>query len=179
MPLEEAARTGGRATVEDLQRSSSMPLEDYSGGGGKNMGELGAPLGTTVISHFFLARQAAEGLQRPGQEHGELGAPLGPTVISHFFWLVQAAAGLQRPGQKHGELGVPWGRLSPCTLWGCMWLRDEGLGIRLSSPSMLLGDCCGCQGKDVGGPGEPRACLFLSLLYQGVPVRSCRALAWL
>lgn len=43
MPLEEAARTGGRATVEDLQRSSSMPLEDYSGGQGKNMGELGAP----------------------------------------------------------------------------------------------------------------------------------------
>ena len=45
MPLKEAARTGGRVTVEDLQRSSSMPLEDYSGGQGKNMGELGEPLG--------------------------------------------------------------------------------------------------------------------------------------
>ena len=49
MSLEEAARTGGRATVEDLQRSSSMPLEDYSGGAGKDMGALGAPLGAAVI----------------------------------------------------------------------------------------------------------------------------------
>ncbi|KAK9825397.1 hypothetical protein WJX81_000403 [Elliptochloris bilobata] len=53
MPLEEAARTGGRATVEDLQRVSSMPLEDYSGQG-KPMGELAER----------LRAQLAEGLAR-------------------------------------------------------------------------------------------------------------------
>jgi len=42
MPLEEAARTGGRVTVEDLQRSASMPLEDAEGGRGQTMGALGA-----------------------------------------------------------------------------------------------------------------------------------------
>ena len=43
MPLEEAARTGGRATVADLQRSSSLPIEDYGDGRGPAMGALGTP----------------------------------------------------------------------------------------------------------------------------------------
>ena len=42
---------------------------------------------------------------------------------------------------------------------------------------MLLGDYCGCQGKDVGDPGKPRACLFLSPALSRVPVRSCRGLS--
>ena len=43
MPLEEAARTGGRVTVADLQRSASMPIEDGEDGRGQTMGALGAP----------------------------------------------------------------------------------------------------------------------------------------
>ena len=69
MPLEEAARTGGRATVEDLQRSSSMPLEDYSGGAGKNMGELGAPWGRLVSVLLLYASLQ----RRAGQEYGRAG----------------------------------------------------------------------------------------------------------
>jgi hypothetical protein len=42
MPLEEAARTGGRVTVEDLQRSASMPIEEAEDGRGQTMGALGA-----------------------------------------------------------------------------------------------------------------------------------------
>ena len=65
MPLEEAARTGGRATVEDLQRSSSMPLEDYSGGGGKNMGALGAPWGRVWIKGFGFCSVRASSSSMP------------------------------------------------------------------------------------------------------------------